>query len=148
MEVNYCLLGMTFILSSVVMCFQRKDSDVFKKFMNLLDETQKQTYNEIIKERIMIYSMGIVLGLTVGTYFYMKHKGTKYAFCKFLAIVYVIKIGFYYLYPKKPLMLYSLTTPEQTKGWADIYMEMKWRWRSSIVVGFFGYVFITKFLDK
>jgi hypothetical protein len=39
-------------------------------------------------------------------------------------------------------MLYSLTTKQQTDAWADIYSEMKDRWKKSLLVGFFGYVFI------
>jgi hypothetical protein len=39
-------------------------------------------------------------------------------------------------------MLYSLTNKQQTDAWADIYSEMKDRWKKSLLVGFFGYVFI------
>ena len=45
-------------------------------------------------------------------------------------------------------MLYSLTTKEQTDAWADIYSEMKDRWIKSLIVGFFGYVFLTVALVK
>ena len=31
-------------------------------------------------------------------------------------------------------MLYSLTTKEQTDAWADIYSEMKNRWKKSLIV--------------
>jgi hypothetical protein len=46
------------------------------------------------------------------------------------------------MYPKQPLMLYSLTTKEQTDGWADIYSEMKDRWKLSIFLGFISYLII------
>jgi hypothetical protein len=45
-------------------------------------------------------------------------------------------------------MLYSLTTPEQTAAWTDIYMEMKIRWKKSLVIGFFGYVVLSFFLHN
>ena len=92
---------------------------------------------------MMIYFSGMVLGLGLGIYFYIKNPKTDYKLCKFLAIIYVIKLGFYYLYPKSPLMLYSLTTKEQVSAWADIYTEMKERWIKSLVIGFIGYLFIS-----
>ena len=55
----------------------------------------------------------------------------------------VIKLSFYYLFPKSPLMLYSLTTKEQTDAWADIYTEMKHRWILSLSFGLFSYIFLT-----
>ena len=39
-------------------------------------------------------------------------------------------------------MLYSLTTKQQTDAWADIYSEMKNRWKISLFVGFIGYLFL------
>ena len=40
-------------------------------------------------------------------------------------------------------MLYSLTSKEQTDAWADIYSEMKNRWKKSLMVGFLGYIIIS-----
>ena len=71
------------------------------------------------------------------------NKNDKYLICKLLCIVYLIKLSFYYFFPKSPLMLYSLTTKQQTDAWADIYTEMKNRWITSLTVGFFGYVLLS-----
>ena len=84
--------------------------------------------------------MGMVLGLSFALFYLYNNKNDNYKVCKFLAIVYLIKLGFYYLYPKSPLMLYSLTEKEQVDAWADIYTDMKVRWIQSLVVGFFGYL--------
>ena len=85
----------------------------------------------------------MILGLGLGIYFYLNNPKTDYKLCKFLAIIYVIKLGFYYFYPKSPLMLYSLTTKEQVNAWANIYTEMKERWIKSLVIGFIGYLLIS-----
>ena len=113
--------------------------EAFRKF---LDDQQKEKYEVIVKERLIIYVVGMVLGLMLGYYYYSKNKGEKYLFCKSLIIMYLIKLGFYYFFPKSPLMLYSLTTKEQTDAWADIYSEMKNRWKKSLIVGFFAYVIL------
>ena len=84
----------------------------------------------------------MVLGLGLGIFFYV-NSNDKYKLCKFLAIIYLVKLGFYYVYPKSPLMLYSLKNQKQVKAWADIYTEMKSKWLKSIAIGFIGYLLIS-----
>jgi len=72
----------------------------------------------------------------------------EYLFCKLLVITHVVKLSFYYFFPKSPLMLYSLRTKEQTDAWADIYQEMKHRWIMSLAFGLFAYIFLTLALIK
>ena len=143
MKITACLVGFTLLFASLYMSLQKKDTKIFNKFYTLLDKNQKDIYENIVKERMMIYFSGMVLGLGLGIYFYIKNPKTDYKLCKFLAIIYVIKLGFYYFYPKSPLMLYSLTTKEQVSAWADIYTEMKERWIKSLVIGFIGYLLIS-----
>ena len=148
MKIISCALGTTLLISSIFLTIVKKNSDVFIKFKRLLTREQLKIYNEIIKERIMIYTIGMATGLFVGGIFYYYNRKEKYALCKFLVIVYMLKLAIYYFYPKKPLMLYSLTTKAQTSAWADIYTEMKRKWRMSLLVGFLGYISISFFLDN
>tara|TARA_Y100000389_G_scaffold203219_1_gene250944 strand:- start:938 stop:1408 length:471 start_codon:yes stop_codon:yes gene_type:complete len=148
MKIISCALGTTLLISSIFLTIVKKNSDVFIKFKRLLTREQLKIYNEIIKERIMIYTIGMTTGLFVGGIFYYYNRKEKYALCKFLVIVYMLKLAIYYFYPKKPLMLYSLTTKAQTSAWADIYTEMKTKWRMSLLVGFLGYISISFFLDN
>ena len=148
MKIISCALGTTLLISSIFLTIVKKNSDVFIKFKRLLTREQLEKYNEIIKERIMIYTIGMATGLFVGGIYYYYNRKEKYALCKFLVIVYMLKLAIYYFYPKKPLMLYSLTTKAQTSAWADIYTEMKTKWRKSLLVGFLGYIIISFFLDN
>lgn len=144
-----CLIGFTLLFSSIYMSYLKQDKDIFINFNNLLNEKQKLIYQKIIKERISIYISGSILGLISGLYYLNQYKNDSYKICKFLMIVYFIQLGFYKLYPKSPLFLYSLTTKEQTDAWADIYTEMKNRWFQSIIIGFIGYIFLGKYIcDK
>ena len=136
-----CIIGITLLIGSLSMSLQKRNTDIFNKFYNLLDSEQKKIYEGIVKERFTIYFTGMILGLTLGIFYYVRSKD-KYRLCKFLAIIYLVKLGFYYLFPKSPLMLYSLTTKQQTDAWADIYSEMKNRWKISLFVGFIGYLFL------
>ena len=90
------------------------------------------------QKRIMS-SKVLIVGL--GIFYYVRSKD-KYRLCKFLAIIYLVKLGFYKIYPKQPLMLYSLSNQKQVEAWADIYTEMKSKWIKSIAIGFAGYLLL------
>ena len=116
---------------------------IFRKFQNLLNDKQVNIYHSIVQERIKIYTIALVSGLIAAFSYYYIYPKRPYKWCSFLAIAYIVKLGVYYFYPKSPLMLYSLTTKEQTDAWADIYTEMKYRYRISLLIGFIGYLIIS-----
>tara|TARA_B100001094_G_scaffold324150_1_gene376261 strand:- start:3498 stop:3947 length:450 start_codon:yes stop_codon:yes gene_type:complete len=142
MKIGFCLIAFVLLISSLYMAIMRKDNQMFINFYNLLDNNQKSKYEYIVKERMIIYVIGMLLGIGLGLFYFMKNRNDSYLFCKVIAIIYLVKLGFYYIFPKSPLMLYHLTTKQQTDAWADIYSEMKNRWKKSLFIGFFGYVFI------
>ena len=123
-----CVIGFTLLISSIYLSLDDKKSSLFQTFHRLLDERQKKIYQGIVRERLMIYIIGMALGLILGFSYYFQNPKDPYKICKFLCIIYVIKLGYYYVSPKQPLMLYSLTEESQVVAWADIYSEMKQRW--------------------
>jgi len=137
-----CIIGITLLIGSLSMSLQKRDTKIFSRFYNLLDNDQKRIYEGIVKERFTIYFTGMILGLGLGILYYV-NTNDKYKLCKFLAIIYLVKLGFYKVYPKSPLMLYSLSNQKQVEAWADIYTEMKSRWITSIAIGFIGYLLIS-----
>tara|TARA_B110000914_G_C15369106_1_gene402296 strand:+ start:47 stop:484 length:438 start_codon:yes stop_codon:yes gene_type:complete len=137
-----CLVGISMLIASLSMTVLKKDTTIFKKFYDLLNDEQKIIYEGIVKERLMIYFSGMIIGLGLGIYYYIGSKD-KYRLCKFLAIIYLVKLGFYYFYPKRPLMLYSLNSQDQVDAWADIYTEMKNKYKKSLLIGFAGYLLIS-----
>jgi hypothetical protein len=148
MKINYCFIGMILMFSGFYMSFLNKDTEHFQRFNNLLDAGQKEKYESIVKERLFIYIGGSIIGLGLSYYYYLMNPDDKYLFCKLLVITHVVKLSFYYFFPKSPLMLYSLRTKEQTDAWADIYQEMKHRWIMSLAFGLFAYIFLTLALIK
>ena len=137
-----CIICITFLISGLSMSILKRDTSIFKDFYNLLDNEQKSIYDKIVKERISIYFYGMLFGIALGAYYYYKYPNDSYRLCKFLAIIYIVKLGFYYIYPKRPLMLYSLKNQKQVEAWANIYTEMKSKWIKSIMIGFVGYLLI------
>jgi hypothetical protein len=144
---NLCIIGITFLFASIYSIIVGHNKDIFLNFNQLLNDEQKYIYQNIIRERLRIYIIALCCGLLSGIYYYHVSPKHKYKWCGFLAIVYIVKLGVYYFYPKSPLMLYSLTTKEQTDAWADIYTAMKTRYRVSLLIGFIGYVIIEKGLQ-
>lgn len=142
----YCVVGGTLLLSSIIMSIMKTDTALFEYFDSLLNEQQKRKYQKIIKERTCIYLSGMILGLLCGFFYLYKYPEDSYPMCKFIAITYIVHLGFYYFFPKSPLMLYSLTTVEQKNAWADIYTIMKSRWQLSLVCGFIGTLLLGKFV--
>ena len=143
MQISPCLIGITLLISSIYMSFMKRNEDIFIRFMDSLDPEQQVIYSEIVFERLMIYVMGMILGLFLGIYYILTNKTDTYRICKFLCIVFGTKLLFYYFYPKKPLMLYSLKNQKQVSAWADIYSHMKSRWIKSLLVGFVGYLILS-----
>jgi hypothetical protein len=143
MQISPCLIGITLLISSIYMSFMKRNEDIFIRFMDSLDPEQQVIYSEIVFERLMIYVMGMILGLFLGIYYILTNKNDTYRICKFLCIVFGTKLLFYYFYPKKPLMLYSLKNQKQVSAWADIYSHMKSRWIKSLLVGFVGYLILS-----
>ena len=121
----------------------KKDNYKLNQFMNLLNEEQQRVYQKIIYERLSIYMIGMITGVCLGIYYLLSQPKDNFRLCKFLCIIYIVKLSIYYFYPKSPLMLYSLTTKEQTDAWADIYTEMKNLWKKSLVIGLIGYLILS-----
>ena len=65
-----CILGIILLLSSIFINFY-KDERIFSEFMNSLDNKQREIYHKIVRERIMIYTLGLFLGTVIGIYYYI-----------------------------------------------------------------------------
>tara|TARA_B100000902_G_C27249781_1_gene884627 strand:- start:259 stop:693 length:435 start_codon:yes stop_codon:yes gene_type:complete len=135
-----CSIAFVLLLSSILMHFfvDKKDD-----FMLTLNEEQKQKYKSIILERFKIYIFGMIFGLLLAlTYVYI-YNDDRYKVCKFVAIVLLTKLTFYYFYPKSDFMLYHLTEREQIKAWTDLYRNYKNAWRNSLILAVISYVLIS-----
>ena len=144
MKGAYCRIAITLLISSIYLSLVPANKDLFITFKNSLNLEQQKIYEKIIYDRVMIYVIGMFLGISFGVMYYLKYPKDEYLFCKLVSIMILTKIIFYKIYPKQPLMLYSLDRQDQVKNWADIYTEMKTRWIKSLLVGVAGYLFIAK----
>tara|TARA_B100000683_G_scaffold277685_1_gene338006 strand:+ start:272 stop:718 length:447 start_codon:yes stop_codon:yes gene_type:complete len=143
MKINvYCFLAFAFLISGIYLAIMKPNTQIFINFMNSLDPQQQDLYEERIKERLHIYILGMCLGILAATLYYYTNKSDNFLICKFISIVYIVKLLVYHFTPKSPLMLNYLTNQNQVQLWAKIYNTMKYRWLYSLLFGTIGYFFI------
>ena len=135
-----CAIAFVLLLSSIIMHFliDKKDD-----FLLTLNESQKKKYKDIIQERFKIYIFGMILGLVLGFLYVYIYNEDRFKVCKFVSIVLVTKLTFYYFYPKSDFMLYHLTETEQVKAWTDVYRNYKNAWRNSLIIATISYILLS-----
>ena len=135
-----CAIAFVLLLSSILMHFfiDKKDD-----FMLTLNESQKTKYKDIIQERFKIYIFGMILGLVLGFLYVYIYNEDRFKVCKFVSIVLVTKLTFYYFYPKSDFMLYHLTEKNQVSAWTDVYRNYKNAWRNSLIIATISYILLS-----
>jgi hypothetical protein len=135
-----CAIAFVLLLSSILMHFfiDKKDD-----FLLTLNVNQKKKYKDIIQERFKIYIFGMILGLVLGFLYIYIYIEDRFKVCKFVAIVLVTKLTFYYFYPKSDFMLYHLTEKNQVSAWTDVYRNYKNAWRNSLILATISYILLS-----
>ena len=141
MNITICSAAIVILLSSIFMMFL-KDNNLFFKFMNTLDDKQKEIYKRIIRERFLLYFGGMLLGIFLGLLYLFYSKKSERSICIFIVIVFLTKMVVYKGFPKSTYMLYHLDKKEQVTAWTDIYTYMKKIWMLSFVFAIISYVLL------
>ena len=141
MNITICSAAIVILLSSIFMMFL-KDNNLFLKFMNTLNDKQKEIYKRIIQERFLLYFGGMLLGIFLGLLYLFYNKKSKRSICIFILIVFITKMIVYKGFPKSTYMLYHLDKKEQVDAWTDIYTYMKKIWMLSFVFAIISYILL------
>ena len=138
-----CGLSISFMIASIIMMITPKH--VEEKLVKLLDKEQKEIYTKIVKERLMLYIQGLVLGVIFGILFMNKFAGINNTIrcCGFGLVVAIITILYYHIMPKSNWMVMHLKSREQNRAWIKMYKYMKHRWHSAFLVSMAGISLIT-----
>ena len=84
---------------------------------------QKEIYETIKQERLMLFTIGLISGALVSKYIVYLLK-IPYPKCTIFALAYMWSVLFYSVAPKSTYMMYHLA-PDQQKQWMLVYQQMK-----------------------
>jgi len=135
-----CFVAFVLLVSSVVMHFFIDKRD---EFLYTLGDELKKKYKSIVYERLRIYIYGMILGLYLGFMYIYIYNNDNYKVCKFVSIVMITKLLFYYFYPKSDFMLYHLKEKQQIDAWTNMYRNYKNAWRNSLIISIIAYILLS-----
>jgi hypothetical protein len=138
-----CVIALVFLIANIytILSSSRDKSDK-QDFLNVLNDKQKFTYENIIKERKNIYYMGYILGLLLSLLIIFvikkinKNKLNNISLiCLVGSITFITNYLFYILYPKTDYMLLHLNDKKQIEEWLKIYKKMQFKFHMGFVLG-------------
>lgn len=147
-----CYLSAACIGSSIYMMLSR--SSKHQELYQTLNDKQKETYNKIKKERLLIWMKATILGVLFSIVF---AKFGKYYFdidnsfnrsCIGTLIFYGVQYMVYSIHPKSDYMLNHIDNNEQAKAWLGIYNSMKNKWHMGMLLGLIGYFLLNMVIFK
>jgi hypothetical protein len=135
-----CGIAVGFIIASLLTMLAKNDD--FLALRASFNNDDKKIMDNIVKERILLYVKGSLLGLVIATVFlvWVQNKFAKYTtICSFIVIMFLVQLSVYIITPKKNYILNLIKTPEQNKLWLSVYKDMKKRYHSGFLIGLLGY---------
>ena len=140
-----CGIAIAFIVASLYTSYNVDKTQMTQTLMNSLDHHQKEEYVKIIFQRAYLYSVSMVLGVSLAiiTLFYLmvvkKQKLSKlHAACIGASVTFVVSYFNYILTPKKTYLVSKLTSKEQIDNWLTIYRTMQLRYHLGFALGLIG----------
>ena len=134
----YCLVASALIGSSIATGVLVNYTH-YTNFEKSLDEEQTKTYTKIKNERLYIYIFATVLGMIIG----VMNRSDK---CLAVSSALFTQIFVYKIWPKSDYMLNHTNNNEQSKLWMKQYTHMTTLSNVGMLVGFFSFFVIKKYL--
>lgn len=136
-----CAISTIFIIGMIYMTLSIDKTYVSKKFMDTLDNAQKQRYKDIVKERLQIYYGGYILGfiLSMGVIllniYNKKRMSALSMMCLTGAISFITTYFYYILSPKSDHIIKYLFKKEQREQWLNVYRTMQFNYHGGLALG-------------
>ena len=140
--IGNCLIASVMLCGVIASMITSRVSPKHIEFKKLLSKKEKKVYEKIIKERLMIYLIGLCVGVITGFFVGMisniNSKRTKS--CMFVAVALIVNAVVYMAIPKKDWMLNHIgNNQEKVNAWLEIYKEMKMKKLVGMGVGLVAY---------
>lgn len=145
-----CIFSAVVVVGMFFMTKWMSVNDTAKNYKKQLPESLKKTYSEIVQDRTQIFYTGYLLGILfalVLIFYNVRIRKNRMKWpsmvCLTVAVAFITNYFYYILTPKKKWMLDSITTPEQTKAWLQMYKRMQMYYHGSLVIGLISVGLIT-----
>jgi len=145
-----CIFSAVVVVGMFFMTKWMSVNDTAKNYEKQLPESLKKTYSEIVQDRTQIFYTGYMLGILfalVLIFYNVRIRKNRMKWpsmvCLTVAVAFITNYFYYVLTPKKKWMLDSITTPEQTKAWLQMYKRMQMYYHGSLVIGLISVGLIT-----
>lgn len=145
-----CIFSAVVVVGMFFMTKWMSVNDTAKNYEKQLPESLKKTYSEIVQDRTQIFYTGYMLGILfalVLIFYNVRIRKNRMKWpsmvCLTVAVAFITNYFYYVLTPKKKWMLDSITTPEQTKAWLQMYKQMQMYYHGSLVIGLISVGLIT-----
>jgi uncharacterized protein YacL len=138
MTCTSCSIAVIFICAMLYISFMIDKCSLSASFIDTLSKPQQLLYQDIIKERKIIYFVGIVIGLIL-SFLYMKisprEENKLYTICSVVSITFLTAYFVYIFYPKKQTMILELDDRVQREEWHSIYKKMQYHYHMGLLIG-------------
>lgn len=144
-----CSISIIFLISAIWFQIKVGKDDKNKLFFNLLNNTQKEKYLNIINERFTLamkgYALGILLSIIIIFYKYTNkiNLSRLSLICLTGATTFITQYFFYIMSPKKNWMINSNLTKEQLNAWLSIYKHNQWNYHFGFILGIIAVLFLS-----
>jgi hypothetical protein len=139
-----CGISIMFIIAMIYMNIMAYENKTVKKYKEQLPSEYKEKYDNIVKERLVIYYQGYGIGFLLSlliilyNYYIKKDKLSMLnIICIVLATSFVTNYFYYILHPKNSWMLDTdiNKNPDQVKAWLSMYKHMQIYYHTGLLLG-------------
>ena len=144
-----CVISFVIIVSQILLLYFSNYHNSTKNFVDKLDDTQKEKFKEVLRERFTLYLEGTFVGflffIALMLILIMLEIDIRKCFinnCVFIILIFVIQFS-YYLYVKKEHNLDEILKDETLKKeWDSVLEQYQYNLVFAIFIGFVFYFFL------
>ena len=136
-----CGLASGLIFASLYISYSSYVNLLKDNLVSTLDDKQRIIYYKIVRERFGLYMFGLLAGLVVAALYLASGWGNSKAeqVCSVIAIITIVQVGVYKLFPKSDWLLTNFDKKEQVDAWLEMYKFMSYRYHMGFIIGLVGY---------
>ncbi len=138
MQIVFCMITyMTITAHLFLILYQITGTKEIKQMTKKFSEKQNKIYKDICRERMIHYSYGIIVGISLAYLYMLCVPNITNRFCTFVGISTIITQNFYLLMPKSKWMIKYLDNPQDRFNWNKLYKKFQYL---SVYGNFIGFI--------